>query len=76
MELGASKEELLAFQAKAIMEKKAMEEEFDASGNVIFNYGYDCYAIAHNICGSEPMIPAGMPDMTKPLPLEFFFINP
>ena len=75
MELGASKDELSAFQAKVTMEKKAMEEEFDASGNVIFNYGYSCYAFAHNICGSKPLIPAGMPDTTKPLPPEFF-INP
>ena len=75
MELGASKEELSAFQAKVTVEKKAMEEEFDASGDVIFNYGYGCYAFAHNICGSEPMIPIGMPDMTKSLPPKFF-INP
>ena len=57
------------------MEKKAIEEEFDASGNVIFNYGYACCSFAHNICGSEPMIPAKMPDMTKLLPPKFF-INP
>ena len=59
MELGAGKEELSAFQAKATMERKAMEEEFDSSSNVIFNYGYGCYAFAHNICESKPMIPAG-----------------
>ena len=75
MELGASKDELSAFQAKVTMEKKAMEKEFDVSGDVIFNYGYGCCAFAHNICGSEPMIPAEMPDTIKPLPLEFF-INP
>ena len=40
MELKASKEELSTFQAKVTMEKKGMEEEFDASGDVIFNYGY------------------------------------
>ena len=39
LELGAGKEELSAFQAKATMERKAMEEEFDASSDVIFNYG-------------------------------------
>ena len=75
MELGATKDELSAFQTKVTMEKKAMEEEFDASGDVIFNYGYGCCAFAHNICGSEPMILAGMHDTTKPLPPEFF-INP
>ena len=57
------------------MEKKAMEEEFDASGDVIFNYGYSCYAFVHNICGSEPMIPFGMLDTTKPLPQEFFIYH-
>ena len=75
MELGASKEELSAFQAKVGKEMKAMVEEFDASSDVIFNYGYGYCAFAHNICGSEPMIPTGMPDTTKPLPPEFF-INP
>ena len=75
MELGAGKEELAAFQAKATMENKAMEEEFDASRDVIFNYGYGCCAFKHNICESKPMIPAKMPDMSKPL-LPEFFINP
>ena len=75
MELGAGKEELAVFQAKATMENKAMEEEFDASRDVIFNYGYGCCAFTHNICGSKPMIPARMPDMSKPL-LPEFFINP
>ena len=36
MEVGASKEELSAFQAKVTKERKAMEEEFDASSDVIF----------------------------------------
>ena len=52
-----------------------MEEEFDASSDVIFNYGYGCCAFAHDICGSKPMILAGMPDTSEPLPPEFF-INP
>ena len=75
MELGASKEELSAFQAKMTKEREAMEEEFDASSDVIFDYGYDCCAFAHNICGSKPMILAAMPDMSKSLPPKFF-INP
>ena len=75
MEVGASKEELSAFQAKVTKERKAMEEEFYASSDVIFNYGYDYCAFAHNICGSEPVIPVWMPDMMKSLPPEFF-INP
>ena len=50
LELGASKDELSSFRVEASKEKKALEEAFD----VIFNYGYGCYAFAHNICGSEP----------------------
>ena len=75
MELEAHKEELTAFQEKTNAERKAMEEEFDVSSDVIFNYGYGCYAFTHNICGSKPMIPTGMPDMSKSLPPDFFFIN-
>ena len=74
MELEAGKKELAAFQAKAIAERKVMEEEFDASSDVIFNYGYDCYAFTHNICGSKLMIPVGMPDTSKPLPPGFFYL--
>ena len=42
---------------------------------MIFNYGYGCCALAHNIYGSQPVVPDGMPDTSKPLTLEFF-INP
>ena len=52
-----------------------MEVEFDANSDMIFNYGYGCYAFAHNICGSEPLIPAQLPDTSTPLTLEFF-MNP
>ena len=64
-----------AYRVEASKEKKYLEEAFDAGFDVIFNYGYGCCALAHNICGIEPMIPDGMPDMSKPLPPEFF-INP
>ena len=74
MELGASKDELSIFQAKVTMEKKAMEEEFDASGDVIFNYGYGCCAFVHNICGSNYLIRAEMPD-TKAATSRVF-VNP
>ena len=73
MELGAGKEEVVTFQAKATMEWKAMEEEFDVSIDVIFNYGYGCCAFAHDICRSKPMIPARMPDTLELLHLEFFY---
>ena len=75
MELGASKEELPAFQAKVVADSKEMEEEFDASSDVIFNYGYGCCAFVHDICGSKSMIPAGMLDTSESLPPEFF-VNP
>ena len=68
LELGASKDELAGVLAKAAKEKKVVEEAFDAGFDVIFNYGHECYAFAHNICESEPMIPDGMLDTSKPLP--------
>ena len=75
IELGVNKDEFAAFWEKAVVEKEAMEAEFDASSDVLFNYGYGCCAFAHNICGSKPLIPVGMPDMSNPLPPKFF-VNP
>ena len=75
MEVGVDKEELATFQAKATAKREAMETEFDASSDVIFNYGYGCCAFTHDICGSKPMIPAEMPNTSEPLPPEFF-VNP
>ena len=75
MELGATKDEFAAFQEKASAEKTTMEAEFDESSDVIFNYDYGCCAFAHNISGSEPLIPARMPDTLTPLTPEFF-MNP
>ena len=73
MEVGAGKEELATFQAKATTEREAMEAEFNATSDVIFNYGYGCCSFTHDICGSNPMIPAGMLDMPESLPPEVFF---
>ena len=64
-----------ALQAQALKEKRALEEAYEEGFDVIFNYGYGCCAFTHNICGSHPVVPNGMPDMSKPLSLEFF-INP
>ena len=75
MELGAIKEDFVTFLEKSLAEKLALEAEFNASSDVIFNYGYGCYAFTHNICGSKPMIPAEMPDTSAPLTPEFF-VNP
>ena len=52
-----------------------MEADFNATFEVIFNYGYDLCAFAHNICSSKPRIPDGMPGTLEPLSLEFF-VNP
>ena len=67
VELRASKDELSAFCAKVAKEKKALKAEYDAGFEAIFNYGYDCYAFAHNIYGSKPKIPYGMQGTSEPL---------
>ena len=66
VELGASKYEFSAFRVEVAKEKKALEVEYDASFEAIFNYGYGCCAFAHNICGSKPKIPDGMLSMSDP----------
>ena len=75
LELGTSKDEVSSLQAQALKEKKALEEAYKEGFDVIFNYGYGCYAFAHNICGSQPMVLDGMLDTSKPLSPEFF-VNP
>ena len=75
LELGTSKDEVSTLQAQALKEKKALEEAYEEGFNMIFNYGYGCCAFTHNIYGSQPVVPDGMPDTSKPLSLEFF-INP
>ena len=61
--------------AKALKEKKALEEAYEEGFDVIFNYGYGCCAFAHNICGSQPEVSDWMSDTSKSLSPEFF-INP
>ena len=75
MELEVTRDDFVAFREKALAKKMTMEAEFDASSDLIFNYGYGYCAFAHNICGSEPLIPIGMPDTSTPLTPEFF-VNP
>ena len=75
MELGAIKEDFATLREKSFAEKSELEEEFDARSDVIFDYGYDCCAFAHDIRGSKPMIPTGMPNTSTPLP-PAFFVNP
>ena len=75
LELETSKDEVSALQAQALKEKNAQEEAYEEGFDVIFNYGYGCCAFVHNICGSQLVVPYGIPDMSKPLTSEFF-INP
>ena len=75
VELGATKDDFAAFREKSFTERSALEAEFDASNDVIFNYSYGCCAFAHDILESKPKIPPGMPDTYTPLTPEFF-VNP
>ena len=72
MELGTVMDGFASFREKAAADKETMEAEFDSSGNALFNYGYACCAFTHNIRGSQPHIPDGMPDPLVPLTPEFF----
>ena len=49
-----------------------MEAAFDSSSDTLFNYGYGCCAFAHDIRGSKPEIPDGMPNPSVPLTADFF----
>ena len=72
IELGALNDDFAAFREKAAADREEMEAEFDSSGDTLFNYGYGCCAFTHNICGSKPHIPDGMPNPSVPLTAEFF----
>ena len=54
IELGVLKDDFAAFREKAAADREAIEAEFDSSGDTLFNYGYDCCAFMHSICGSKP----------------------
>ena len=75
VELETTKDDFAAFQERKFAERSALEAEFDASSDVIFNYGYGCCAFAHNIRRSKPKIPHEMSDSSTPLTPEFF-VNP
>ena len=75
VELGATKDDFAAFREKSFTERSALETEFNASSDVIFNYYYGCCAFAHNIRGRKPKIPHGMPDTSTPLTPKFL-VNP
>ena len=71
MELRAIKDDFAAFREKAVADRETMEAEFDASGDTLFNYGYGCCVFTHNIRGSKPQIPDGMPNPSVPLTPKF-----
>ena len=75
IELEAVKDEFSDFQEKAVADREMMEAAFDSSSDTLFNYGYGCCAFAHDIRGSKPEIPDGMPNPSFPL-TENFFANP
>ena len=70
LHLGTNKDEVSAIREHAFKEKKTLEEAYEEGFDVIFNYGYGCCAFTYNICGSQPVVPYGMLDMTKPLNLK------
>ena len=72
LELGTIKDDLAALREKAVVDREAMEAEFNASGDMLFNYGYGFCVFTHNICESKPQILDGMTDPTIPLTPEFF----
>ena len=72
IELGDFEDDFAAFREKAAADKEMIEVAFDSSGDTLFNYGYGCCGFAHNICGSKPEIPEGMPNPSVPLTADFF----
>ena len=72
IELGAVKDEFATFREKAATDREMMEVAFDSSGDTLFNYGYGCCTFAHDIRGSKPEIPDGMPNPSVPLTTDFF----
>ena len=72
MELGTIKDEFAAFREKDVADIDTMEAEFDSNDDALFNYGYGCCVFMHNIYGSKPQIPDGMPNPSVPLTRKFF----
>ena len=75
LELRTCKDEVSTIRAEALKEKRALEEAYEDGFEVIFNYGYGCCTFAHNICRSQPEVPDGISDTSKPLS-PGLFINP
>ena len=67
LEIGAAKDEVSFLHSQASKDKKALEEDYQKSLEVIFSYGYGCCVLKHNIYGDQPEVPDGMPDSANPL---------
>ena len=75
LELRTCKGEISAIWIEALRENEALREAYEGGLDVIFNYGYGCCAFTHDIRGSHPKVPDGMPDTSNLLSPKFF-INP
>ena len=71
VELGTTKDDFTTFRERSFVERPTLETKFDASSDVIFNYGYGCCSFTYDIRGCKPKIPHGMPDTSTPLTPEF-----
>ena len=67
LEFRTCKDEMFVIRAEALKENEALREAYEEGFDVIFNYGYGCCAFVHNIFGSQPEVPNGMLDTSKPL---------
>ena len=72
IELRAVKDDFAAFRENVTADREMMEVVFDSIGDTLFNYCYGCCAFAHDIRGSKPKIPEGMPNPSVPLTADFF----
>ena len=72
LELGTINDDFAGLREKAVADREAMEDEFDVSGDTLFDYSYGYCVFTHTICRSKPQIPDGMPDPSVLLTSEFF----
>ena len=60
LELGTIKDDFAALGEKVVVDREAMEAEFDASGDTLFNYDYGCVFTQHmQVQASDPGWNAG-----------------
>ena len=74
LEMEASKDEVASLHSQVGKDKEAIEKYYKKAVELIFAYGYGCYAFKHGICSAQPGIPDDMPDSADPLP-PMFFVN-